>query len=259
MAAGFALAVLFLTLRPAAAVTLDEVQQLYTEGHFAETVKEGKALGTFEGLNLAVRAQLIMVQYVYDLDARVKAIDAAVVDAEKAQGLEPDNLEATINLGIIIGLRGKYSRSVSDGKECRDLFEKAVEMDPNSSWALGVLASWNADTIDQAGGIAGRLIFGAKKKEAWRLFDAAIKADPNNLTIRAAYVRALLKLKPGKFAETIDENMKYILDAPSNNALEDIMKRQMLEIKKARAAGDEERLKQVLDEAIPLKPAATSK
>lgn len=237
---------------PARGETVDEVLALYTEGRFTEAMEKGRALGTVDGLNLAVRSQFILIQYTYDPKLRRSVIERAMVDARKAYDMDPDNLEATTNLGIIIALRGKYERSISDGRESRDLFRKAVEMGPEDSWALGALASWHADIIDQAGFIIGRLIFGAKKKKAYEFFDRAIKAEPGNLTIRAAYVRALLKLKPKKFAVIIQENMDYILKSQADNVLESLMKEQIRQIRIAMDNNDQERLELLLDEAVSL-------
>ncbi len=146
------LMVLFFTglTGPARGETVDEILALYTEGRFTQAMEKGRALGTVDGLNLAVRSQFILFQYTFVPQLRRSVIERAMVDAWKAYDMDPDNLEATTNLRIIIALRVKYERNGSDGRESRNLFRTAVEMDPQDCWALGALTSWQADTFEQA-------------------------------------------------------------------------------------------------------------
>ena len=249
----FVVGVLFWLLSGSLAVAqgYDEIEALFNNGDFEQTVEQGRALGTSEGLTLALRGQLVMIQYLYKPEDRMAAIERAIEDGRQSVVLDPENVEAKINLGIIIGLRGKPTKSMSDGNESRALFEEALEMEPENSWALGTVASWHAETLYQ-GGFLARLAMGARKKIAWALFEQAMKVEPGNLTIRAAYVRAMLKLKPKKFATAIREHMDYILTADADNMLERLMQEQIRQIDLALASGDKERLELLLDEAIPL-------
>lgn len=244
--------VLLLGPFPAFSQTLEEVQALYDNGQFEEAVKAGRDLGSLEGLTLAINAQLVLVQYIYNPEKRLAALNRAIEDSDKAEKIDPEDVEVLVGRGILIGLRGRYERSIADGKESERLFLKAIEIDPNQSWALGAMGSWHAETLAEAGSIAGRLIFGAKRKLAWLYFNRAIEAEPDNLAIRAAYVRALLKIKPKKNVEAIRENFEYVLNAHPKNALERLMKEQVRQIKEAFYGGDREKLKLLLKEAIPL-------
>lgn len=235
---------------PAAAQTYDDALARFDNGDFEGAVAAGRALGTGEGYTLAVRGQLVLIQYIYDAARRAAAIERAIADGRKALAMVPDSVEARVNLGIAIGLKAKQNRSVSEGKEARDLFREAVEMDPDSAWTLGTLGAWHGETIYQAGLIPARLIMGARRKHAYALFEAALESDPGNLTIRAAYVRTLLKLKPEKFAATIEQNIRYILEAEPDNALEELMQEQIRQIELALISDDEKRLEQLLEEAV---------
>lgn len=235
---------------PAGAQTYDQALAKFNNGEFEETVAAARALGTGAGYTLAVRAQLVLIQYIYEPAARTAAIERAIADGRKAVAMAPGNVEAKINLGIAIGLKAKQDRSISQGKEARDLFREAVEMDPDNAWTLGTLGAWHGETIYQGGLIPARLIMGARRKRTYELFEKALQADPGNLTIRAAYVRTLLKLKPEKFAEAIEQNIRYILEASPDNALEELMQEQIRQIQSTLASDDEERLEQLLEEAV---------
>ena len=224
----------------------------FNAGRFDQAVVEGRRLETSAGFTLALRAELVLIQYLYQPETRMTAIERAVKDGEHALLLDPDNSEAKLNLGIIVGLRGKFKRSISDGKRSRELIEAALEAMPDNDWALGAMAGWNAEIIFQAGRIPGRLIFGARRERALQLFQEALEKGPDNLTIRAAYIRALLKLYPEAMKRDIDEQMALILNATPANALEQIMQRQMKVIKAAMEAGDEEKLALYLDEQMAL-------
>ncbi|MHA1543556.1 MAG: hypothetical protein ACTSU8_00285 [Alphaproteobacteria bacterium] len=237
---------------PAFSQTLEEVQEYYDSGEFDEAIEAGRALGTLESLTIAIRAQLILVQYIYQPEDRLGALNRAIEDSELTKQIDPDHIEVLISTGILIGLRGRYERNIADGKEAERLFLKAIELDPNQSWALGAMGSWHAETLAEAGSIAGRLVFGAKRKLAWYYFNRAIEAKPDNLAIRAAYIRALLKIKPKKNEVMIRENFEYVLKTPAKNALERLMKEQVRQIKAAFYGGDREKLQLLLDEAVPL-------
>ena len=242
-------------LRPAFGQSYDGVEALFNAGDFEQTITQGRAMGTSAGLTLALRGQLVLIQYVYEPEDRMAAIEQAINDGQKAVALDPDNVEAKINLGIAVGLRGKPNKSVFDGKESRRLFEEALAMSPENSWALGTLASWHAETVHQAGFLAARFVMGARKKNAWALFEEAMEHEPGNLTIRAAYVRALMKLNPKKHDDLIRAHMDYILAAPADNALERLMKEQIRQIDHALAGGDKDELELLLEEAVPLEMA----
>jgi len=221
-------------------------------GDFDRAVAEGRSLETSAGYTVALRAQLVLIQYLYQPNLRMEAIERALADGEKALLLDPENFEAKLNLGIIFGLRGKYNRSIKDGLRSYDLLLEAVNAQPENDWMLGAMGGWHAEIIFEAGRIPGRLIFGAKRKKAMEYFEAAIEYGPDNLTIRAAYIRALLKLFPEAMKTVIDENMSFILIATPANALEMIMQRQIKQIKAAIDAGDQKTLALYLDEEMAL-------
>lgn len=241
--------------QPAQAETYETVLTLFNNGQFAEAVAEGRELGTAEGYVLAARSQLVLIQYMTAQAERDGAIAQAIKDAEMALALESENIEAMINLGSAFGLRGKYRKSIADGKRSRDLLKKAAQMAPDNSWALGALASWHAETIYQAGRIPALIIFGANRKSVRSLFARAVLSDPENLTVRAGYVRALLKLDENNRKDVkkdnalINENIAYILNSEPANALEAIVKQQIGEIKTALDTGDRQRLEVLLDGA----------
>ncbi|HXV74057.1 MAG TPA: hypothetical protein VD713_04945 [Sphingomonadales bacterium] len=237
---------------PAPAATVEEVLALFDSGHFEAAAAAGRAEGSQEGLMLAVRSELVLIQYIYEPKRRSTAIDRAIADAEKALAMNKNKVEALINLGVAIGLRGRNARSAGDGKEARRLFERALLLEPNNSWALGVLATWHGETLYEAGFFAGRFVMGAKKKAAFTLFERAMKEDPDNLPIRASYIRTLLKLKPENFAQTAEANVRYLLAQPPRNALDRILQEQIRRIEAARKAGDEAALTLLLEEAVPL-------
>lgn len=232
--------------------TYEDVEALFDAGDFEQTAEAGRALETSDGYALAVRAQLVLIQYIYQPDVRLAAVDRAIKDGEKAILLDPSNLEAKLNLGVIIGLRGKFMNSISDGKRSRELFEEGLEMAPENSWALGILASWHGETIYQTGKILARMIFGARRKISLELFAKTMEVEPDNLTIRAAYIRTLIKLNRKTFRALIAENIAYMEKAEPKNALERLMKKQIRQIKAAMETGNNSRLDILLDEAVPL-------
>jgi tetratricopeptide (TPR) repeat protein len=247
-----ALALLVMAAMPAWSASVEEILALFDAGHFEKTMSAGRAEGSQAGLLLATRAELVLIQYIYEPERRQDAIEHAIADARKAFAMDPSKVEAMINLGVAVGLRGRLDRSMSDGKEARNLFEHAVALEPHNSWALGVLATWHGETVHEAGFLAARMFMGAKKKTSFALFEQALAEDPDNLPIRASYIRTLLKLKPDEFADTVAANVRALLAQPPRNALDRILQEQIRRIEAARERGDEAALEQLLDEAVPL-------
>lgn len=237
---------------PAFSQTLEEVQGFYDEGKFEMAVKAARSLGTLEALTIGIQAQLVLVQYFYAPDQRLAALNRALEDSDMAEKIDPENVEVLLSRGILIGFRGRHERSIADGKESERLFLKAIEIAPNRSWALGAMGSWHAETLAEAGSITGRLIFGARRKLAWYYFNRALEAEPDNLAVRAAYIRALLKIKRKQNEDAIRENFEYVLNGHPKNALERLMKEQVRQIKEAFYGGNREKLKSLIYETAPL-------
>jgi len=232
------------------AQTIEEAKAFYNAGQFEKAAETGRAAGGLEGLRFAVHSNVILVQYILPQDKRLEALEAAITEAQKIREKYPDDIELMISTGILVGLRGRYHQSVSDGKEARALFEMALAKDPEQPWALGALGSWHAETVYEAGGIAARLVMGAKKKFAWDYFDKSHEIDPNNIPITAAFIRALLKLKPKQYAGLLLSMIESVKKAKVTNALDRILQEQIKRIDAARLAGNEEELETLLDETV---------
>ena len=243
---------LFMAPGWALAQELPDVEKLYIDGKFEKAVALGQKLQTLEGLQYALRSKLVLVQYVYPPEIRLDEINTAISEAEAAREKFPDDVELMISTGILTGLRGRYEKSIKDGKRARELFEMAIAADPGQAWALGALGSWHAETIYEAGAVAGRLIMGAKKKLAYQYFDLSLEADSENIAIKAAYIRGLLKLKPKQLAGKLRVLIQEVKNATPKNALERILQEQIRQIETAWKAGEEEKLKTLLDEGVPL-------
>ena len=228
--------------------SFQEALDLYNAGKFELAVAKGRNAHTADGLALAVRGQLVLIQYIFEEGDRTNAINRAIEDGEAALAMDPENQEAILNLGIIYGLRAKYETSISDGKKSRGLLKMAHKNSPNNSWALGALASWHAETIYQVGRIPAWAIFGADRKKAFSLFAKAIEAGPDNLTIRAAYIRALLKIGDKKHKKLAASQIDYVLGAKPVNVLEQLMVNQVWQIKTALDLKDKGELELLLDE-----------
>lgn len=252
MKKAFFILVFLLAVHPARGASLGEVEQYYKDGDFEKTLAAGRELGTKEGLQFALRAQLIRAQYILPPEERLPALAKAIPEARSALARYPDDVELIISTGILIGLRGRMERSVGDGKEARALFEKALELDPDQPWALGALGSWHAETVHEAGAIAARLVMGAKKKHAYAYFDQAYEADPNNLPILAAYIRMIFKLEPKHLAGRLRVLIREVENAEPKNGLDRLMQEQIRQIEAAWLAGDNETLNLLLSETQPL-------
>ncbi len=174
-----ALAILLLTAQPVAAASASDA---FVAGRFAEAAESGRREATDSGLITASRAASVEAAWMSrDRAAATRLLKQAEADIGTVLRRSPGNLDATLQLGIVLGYIAKLEKSPGGAKQARRLFETVLKTRPSDPMALGALGGWHGQSVATLGRFLAGAALGAKEGEALRNFEKAgmVKgADP---------------------------------------------------------------------------------
>jgi len=241
---------------PALSASLPDAQNLFDLGNFRAAALAGAALDTPEGLALASRARLVRAAYLLPRDRAVTELREAEKLARQSLEMQPEQVEASLNLAIILGYFTRidgYVESYFAGRaeEARRLITEAETVDPKSGWAKLVAGAWNAEVVLGAGsGLAGTL-YGATRDKAVQAFEEAVKLDGANPTIRLEYAKALIKLYGEEGWPTAMGHLEIALAGAPADELDKLVQERAQMLLTALKSGDGESVTACLREIDP--------
>jgi tetratricopeptide (TPR) repeat protein len=164
-------------------------------GQFAKAADLEHGVRSYDAYILAIRATLAIAAYQTKDRAGAEAlIERALSYGQQAQRLNENPVDALLQQGIALGYRAKLRRSPGIAKSARTFMEQALALEPNNALALAALGAWNGEAVADLGSFIARAALGARKDEALRYFTAALRADPDNVSIGIFYAFTLLRL-----------------------------------------------------------------
>ena len=231
---GRILASLLLLLVPLAAAQDATQIAAFDHGRFEDAAFAGKQTETADQLAFRARALLAeaMCANVQPSDDFLKAPEAF---ARKALAIDPDHIEAKIQLAITLSL---YARPLSTkealqtghGSTAKSLAKSALNADPENPYAHGFMAVWNIEVV-RRGGAFGASVMGASVNNARRHYAKAVETLPYDASLHWQYARALAALNPKKYRKDIDRALEYALVSPVDNHLEHVMAERAIELR----------------------------
>jgi len=99
-------------------------------------------------------------------------VGAALVAAQGQLAANPNDKEAQLQYAVAIGDRAKLTKSPSDAKTARRLFEAFATNNPRDPEGQFAIACWHLDTV--AAGILATTVLGAKKDVGLATLDRAV-------------------------------------------------------------------------------------
>lgn len=223
-----------------------DAEALYNAGEFAAAVTTAGALNTPDGFALAARARLVLIRFFMPPEERRAAIAIALAEALRALEMDETHLEGNLQAAVAVGYRGRIRRSIRDAWAGKRYIDQAIAHHPESAWALAAQGAWNGEVVMEAGRFFASTLFGAKRKNAVSYFRAAIAAEPENLAIRAAFSKILLRFKRSRFEKEAINILSGTIALPARNALEELMQGQSRELLQALQEGRRDDLKDLL-------------
>lgn len=177
----------------------------------------------------AFQARSVLAHCIYQGgDPAPERLKQAEELARKALAADPDHVEGRLQLAIALSMqtRNMSLREIDRtgyGTASRDLAEEILQEDPRNAWANGFMSVWHIEARRVAGAFLAGMV-GASLKKSEAFFEAAMAADPANLTLKWQYVRALMAFNPKRYEDEIMQGLQEIAAADPADALEEVLK-----------------------------------
>lgn len=231
----------------------DEIQKLYDEGQFSSAAKLGEEEGSVHGLLLASQAYLVMATYQGDHAVETHLGRAELVRKARAlslsvTSLNESNILAVLNIVITSGLLNRLDKSslkekIKKAKVAKKKLLWALQQDGDHPLVHATLAAWHGEVIDQAGGLFGRIIFGASRKKLRQHYQKAMALAPKDIPVKLEYIKYTLsrlkkirnKNKRRAHVQRVQKQLEEILLMPTQRAVERLAQghaRQLLKVVK---------------------------
>ncbi|MBR9836083.1 MAG: hypothetical protein GYB42_13090 [Alphaproteobacteria bacterium] len=199
----------------------------FSQGRYSEAVDLADAAPNEDNLAFAARALLAEAMSAPDHSPPQALVIRAEDHARAALELNPDHVEARLQLAIALSLRARpmttrEARRSGYGDDARDLVRSVLVDDPDNLYAHGFMAVWNLEVVRRGGGL-GAAIMGASVKQARRHYHAAIALAPDDASTHWQYAKALTALDADKYRDEIDTALNAALAASANSELEALM------------------------------------
>lgn len=208
----------------------DEAQRIaFSEGRYHEAVLLSATQPSAD--NLAFSARSLLAEAVSDpgFIPPPHLLDDAEAKAREALTLEPDHVEARLQLAIALSLKARplsnrEAMRTGYGDEAKALADAALRDEPDNTYAHGFLAVWHLE-VRRRGGAIGGSVMGASVRKARRHYSAAIQSAPDDASIHWQYARALTALNAKRYREEITSSLDAALGCQTETQLEDVMQR----------------------------------
>ncbi len=161
-------------------------------------------------------------------EGRETLIAEARAHAEAAIGIDPDHVEAHLQLAIVVWLEGReLSRwegyRLGLPQEGRRLIDVAMVEAPQEPWAHALLGAWHLE-VARRGGRAGMALLGARIDVGAEHFYEAMRLDPDDAAIAAQCGISFLALNRRRYEEHARIALERAVAAEANDAFETAMR-----------------------------------
>jgi tetratricopeptide (TPR) repeat protein len=202
---------------------------LYEQGAFEAAYDAAIAIPTAAMQLLAARAALDHAVYRLassgaSLDEQLTWLRRGLSAADKAAALDPASAPAVVQQARArgeIARRTGVLRNLDVAPQLRELFDRALALDPDDADALVGLAMWHLELVER--GVAW--LYGGDRNAILPLLERGVAAAPEQLNLRVEYATALRAL--GR-EEAARDQLQIALALPLRNAT-DAFERQRAE------------------------------
>lgn len=212
----------FSPARDAAIVSADP-WTLFTHGHYAWAADVAAAQDDDpDTLVLAARAvaaeALLSGRTDPDAGHRVRAL------AEAALALDPDHVDAQLQLAVGLWLEGRETSAwrsfwLDLPGQGREALTRVLRQSPNHAWAHALMGAWHLEVL-RRGGERGARHYGADLHAGVASFYRAMRLDPDNAAISLQCAVSLLALDAETYRAHAEAALALALDADADDAFE---------------------------------------
>ena len=243
------LVLVFLHGAAKAAASYDHALARYVAGEFLNGATEARSLGTAAGAALAARATLAHATTAVPLADRMPFLRQAEADARAAlakdETLVAAHLQLAVALGQVARIKGVLAAQM-DGipQQARAHIKRALALDPSNPWALAATGAWNLE-VTRYFRFASAL-FGASRSKGLEAFEAALRADPENIVVRYQYALTLLSFHKPDYRKIGEKALKDALALAPKDAYARLMQNRAAHLQVILHDGDDGMLETTL-------------
>ena len=218
------------------ALATQQAWRLFHAGQYKDAYTLANTLG-LAGLLPKLRSLAIHHHYfVASRKQRQLTFAALIREIERVQTLY--KLESAPIYLLKAFAIGRYGQEISPvsafakglgGKLKRNIY-KAAELAPNNTEAIMFKAVFDAEAINHAGSITGKLLYGASKKRARAYFKRALSASPDSTALLLEYGKACLYICPRKERGKAYQTLQQLSQIPALDLGDVENKKQALDI-----------------------------
>ena len=177
-----------------------EAWALFHNGDFQKATEAGLAAGG-GGITAANKATAIYANYLEKKEKNKLDLFMEVAQRAEAQAAEDaKNPNAWYWQAYSLG---RYSQGISVAKalaqglgtKVKDALEKTIKLQPKHADAHIALAAFHAEVIDKVGSLIGGMTYGAKRETGLRLYQDALKINPNSAIAMIEYANGMVMLE----------------------------------------------------------------
>jgi tetratricopeptide (TPR) repeat protein len=184
-----------------------EAWALFHNGEFQKAAEAGLAAGG-HGITVANKATAIYANYLEKKEKIRLDLFMEVAQRAEAQAAEHGkNFNAWYWQAYALG---RYSQGISVAKalalgmggKVKEALEKTIQLQPRHADAHIALGAFHAEVIDKVGALIGGMTYGAKRDVGLKLFQEALKINPDSAIGMIEYANGLVMLEgEGKMKE----------------------------------------------------------
>ena len=102
-----------------------------------------------------------------------------------------------IGLGLLLATL-PTATFAQTGMPSKEALEKAIKLQPKHADAHIALGAFHAEVIDKVGSLIGGMTYGAKRETGLRLYQDALKINPNSAIAMIEYANGMVMLEGDK-------------------------------------------------------------
>jgi tetratricopeptide (TPR) repeat protein len=177
-----------------------EAWALFHSGDFQKATEAGLAIGG-DGVTVANKATAIYANY---LEKKEKnKLDLFMEVAQRAEALAAEDAKNANAWYWQAYSLGRYSQGISVakalaqglGSKVKEALEKTIKLQPKHADAHIALAAFHAEVIDKVGSLIGGMTYGAKRETGLKLYQDALKLNPNSAIAMIEYANGMVMLE----------------------------------------------------------------
>lgn len=200
----------------------------FDEGRYEDAAAIAETQSTPDALAFAARSLLAEAMSSPDYTPPLSLLDAAEIKARDAIAIDPEHIEARLQLAIALSLKARplsnrEGMRTGYGKDAKNLADGVLEDDPDNSYVHGFLAVWHLE-VRRRGGSIGASVMGASVRKGREHYQRAIEIEPGDASLHWQYARALAALNSKKYKTEILDALNTAIDCETDSTLEDVMK-----------------------------------